>query len=510
MQSKKRALVVVLFVASVAFSVWFSFLKQDALGYHTRDFAYFAQTQAKLLDATLTPRLSLNPDGHSFLGIRGTEAEKSIHQGIHFAPIKYIHTLLYAVTGSLFLVYLFNSFLVFAPGLYVGYLGCTFGKKDGAGDRDAVFYFLMAVAYLIYPSIHHVATHDLRHYIFLAPLFVLSIASIHFERPTLERILLFNLLFFAREEALVLGSVVIFYGLALQARKGVGSLFRTEMKWYLLSYAFWYTAIMSYYVWAGYTQETPLVHRALIVAGFLLLGIAGILVMKSFIAKHNIPGGNALAGFLAIIPVFGPFIYHGGVWREIDIFSILYFDRYFLYAVCLYVSVLALWRVVVGATFRRAMIGAMTVFVAVVLFANTPLYELPAYLTKREMPIVSATAQYIDEREDAGIVHRLAEKLDPAQAVVLVDYRTHQAFYDFEEVYTWERLPWYLVAGKERFYPENEERLRRLIQDRVQYIVVGKKWRKTVESELESLGMQDNVVVIDRNDEFSVMKIERS
>lgn len=498
-----RLLIIPLFLIAVIFSVWFSLLKFDALDYHTRDFAFFAQTQAKLLDNSLTSRLSLNPNGHSFLGFRGTECEKSIHQGIHFAPIKYIHSVLYFITGDLLLVFVLNSLIVFFPALYL-----SFYYRKGKGI-DKLFYLVLSLCYLIYPSIQHFAAYDLRHYIFLTPFFITAVLALFLERSSFEKLFFFNLLFFAREEALILGCVVIFYAIATARTVDTRGILRSLIPWYLVCYAFWYAAIVSYFIWTGYRQEAPFITQALLPIGFLVLGCAAIVVLRKFTDRIIPQKSRELSGFIALLLSFGPFIYHGGVWRQVDFYSILYFNRYFLYAGCGFLSIAALWPLLSKRSARIFMLSCVCFACVFFIYANSPMMKMANHVSFRERPITVKIKDYLKLKKNGQLVHTISNNLDYRTNFILTDYKTHQAFYDFENVIVYQRLPWYLAQGSDRYYPKNKMVLQELLRSKIEYIVISKGSYKDVQKEIRATGLQEHVKMIDRNKSFLILTLSR-
>ncbi len=500
-----RVLIFPLFLLAIGFSTWHSGLKFEALDYHTRDFAFFAQTQARLSDPDLSPHLSLNPDGHNFFGLRGTECEKSIHQGIHFAPIKYIHALLFSITGNLLPVFLFNAVIVFFPAFYL-----TFYLQKGSPPIDRRFFFLLSLCYLLYPSVQHLAVYDLRHYIFLTPLFVTAVLANMLGRPVIERLFFFNLLFFAREESLVLGSVVIFYVIATSEKPTASSILRHPVVWYLICYVFWYTAIVTYFIWTGYRQEHSFILRSLMPLLFLFFGCLTTVLLRRYGDMRMPRISREIVGFIALLMVFGPFVYHGGIWRHVEPYSILFFDRYFLYAGCGFVCIAALWRLVSNRTVKRAMLISAAVSCLFLLFANSPLMPMPGHVSYRERPISVEVQENLAKKAKGRLVHEMRDRLDYRRSFVLTDYNTHQAFFDFENVFVYQRLPWYLVPGKERYYPANRSMLRELLRTRIEYIVISSESYPDVWQEIQSVGLQEHSKTIERNDAFVSLKIIRS
>ena len=105
MLGRKRIgkVVLALFLTAVVVAAVFNYFKLRSLGFHTRDFAFYLEFAAKLLDPALSNRYSLNPVGYNFLGcpgvdFPGTEGTGNFHQAIHFEPMKYIYAVVYRLS----------------------------------------------------------------------------------------------------------------------------------------------------------------------------------------------------------------------------------------------------------------------------------------------------------------------------------------------------------------------------------------------------------------------------
>jgi len=229
---------VVVFVV-LAFSLFYCSLKRDLLGYHTRDFVFYAQFAAKGFDRSLGADLTLNPEGNNLFGMHGFEGEGGLHRSVHFEPVKYLYAAAYRLTGSLLVLFLITGLILLLPAAYVA----VHHRRDGPGDVG--FAALAACLYALWPSMVPAIAYDLRPFALLAPLYAMAVLSIQYRRPLAERLLWFNLMFLAREEALVLGIFVWAFALRMERDGDRG---RVNLG-YGITWAAWAAATAAFYWW---------------------------------------------------------------------------------------------------------------------------------------------------------------------------------------------------------------------------------------------------------------------
>jgi len=110
--------------------------------------------------------------------------------------------------------------------------------------------------------------------------------------------------------------------------------------------------------------------------------------------------------------------------------------------------------------------------------------------------------------EAARPVRALREAADARETVVLCDYATLQAFFDFRHAYAYNRLPASLVPGMDRYYPENLEHLAALIDARVEFIAVSAASRVEVRRIAGAMGW--GVTELTREDDaFLLYRVNR-
>ena len=111
-----------------------------------------------------------------------------------------------------------------------------------------------------------------------------------------------------------------------------------------------------------------------------------------------------------------------------------------------------------------------------------------------------------ERRGPETLVFDLRETTDPYGTHVLADYATYQAYYDYEHVYVYNRLPWYLVSDDEaRFHPANLTTLQRLTREQIEYVAISNESRESIDELLSLVGMTPVKVV--ENEQFTVMRL---
>ena len=112
---------------------------------------------------------------------------------------------------------------------------------------------------------------------------------------------------------------------------------------------------------------------------------------------------------------------------------------------------------------------------------------------------------YEENSEYASLVFQFADRIDSNTSYLLCDYQTYQAFYDYERVYVYNRLPWYVIKGASRYYPRNEDALARLLEEKIEYIVVSQQSLENIMALLISTG-QEPIEII-QNERYSALRL---
>jgi len=316
-------------------------------------------------------------------------------------------------------------------------------------------------------------------------------------------------MFFAREEALILGALVLLYCIA---NIYFGNVKFSELVTLFIFYSVWSAATFFYLHWTGYSisinKFPPLIQgiyirlispsplfMLVILAGSIAGFVAAWFIGKRFKENHYFWNVFEFTSIVILILPLGYQLLSDNERVGLDVY--LFSPRYFLH----YVTVVLLLILLTGyikVNIRNGIwLGFMTIGVGVIIMVNTlaPNGFLNAYmrfnhLAKLAQPIWS-----------------LKENLDPHNSHLLADYSTHQAFFNFEHVYAYNRLPASLVDGNRRYYPKNLPFLLSLMSEDIDYVVVSRTSLDDINSLMTETSIQG--LVIFENEQFIGMEILR-
>jgi hypothetical protein len=245
MRSIKILMFVCYFLASL--NAWyFSYIEYKSLSFHPRDYSYYLEFPAKIVDKNLENRYSINPIGKNMFLQNGAEGSASFFQSLHFEPIKYIfYPGLYVFARTPILIFGFIAFLYFFPIAYIAI------HLSNQSKLNSIFLFLLSIVYIIFPTSFFVPSFDLRPYVLLGPIFLTGVLAFLLSKSTTEKILWFNILFLIREEALIFSITTIFLAIVIDS----------DNKKLLLTFAIcwvcWAILIATYFIWTGYESGFP-------------------------------------------------------------------------------------------------------------------------------------------------------------------------------------------------------------------------------------------------------------
>lgn len=491
------------YIFAVLFSILICDVKFRALGFQNRDYAFYMEFAARVPNVNNADTYSMNPEGQNWLFMAGVEGADSLHQSIHFEPIKYAYAVLYWIFRTPVALFFFVAMVFFIPLPFLA-LGAPMNSETDIRRALSV-----GLLYLLSPAVFFVPAFDLRPYIFLAPFFLLAVLSIQMSRPAWEKLLWFNALFLAREEAVILGGVVLLYGLAC--------LYSGRMKFreFLIlsaSYGFWVAATFAYLSWAGYSVSVNRLPSLLLNVYERLLNPSPLLIL---VIVSGVVAGVVIAWFLwkrlrekphfqwimdvfAIGIVFIPLEYQLMSENEqIGLNLYLFSPRYFLHYTAFILFIVVMAGHLKIALRAGTWVRLMTLGIAAFILVNTlaPDGYLRSYV------------RFDRAARLAQVVWSFKKDLDPVISNLLVDYSTHQAFYDFEHVYAYNRLPWSLASGKRRYYPENQSFLKELITGQIDYVVISRMSLDDINSLLAETSTQGKVVF--ENEQYIGLEISR-
>ena len=487
------ALIATLYLLAVVSSVSLLTLKRDALQFHTRDYPYFVEQAARLADPLLSNRYALNIDGYNFLGLQGTQGVKAIYQALHTGYFRYTYTILYGLFGSTLSLYIVYSLIFFLPILYFAFLP---RPNTRAAWLQVV---LFALLYLLLPSALNSVTYDLRPRILFIPAWSLVVLAVYYRRPFLEKLLLFLFFLCLREEGILLGGIVL--ALNFIRTPAAAGRWKQTVVFLILDLAA-AAAFMAFLAWGGYDRIEPAFNPLNFLDDFspasliaLLSGAALLLLLVFHVFRRH---RAYLASVLFLLAYTAAILLTGlSTYRDITLW---------------YRSQIAIAPVTSWEVFLEVIAGAQNslTFYILVLLLILLLDIIPgrgrAYLAASLVILCiffAALSVYNNMLEistwnralaPARLVWDFKASQDPYQANLLLDYDTYQAFYDFEHIAVYNRLPLWMVMPEDRYYPENKDILVSLIRDRMQFAVISQELLANMRELAALAGLPANVV----------------
>jgi len=494
---------------SIFFSIYFSYVKFLALGYEHFDFAFYLQFAAKLSDPQLIDQYSTNPNGRNFLYFAGPEGYRHFHQAIHFEPIKYVFVVAYYLFKSPISVFTVFGVLYFLPLVYITLIF----PLHTAQDRMLLL-FTVGI-FTFYPSTFKTISWDLRPYIFLAPGLMFALVAIVFRRPLWERVFGLMFLLLAREESLILGSCVVAYNFLSEMRQKRNSSKTTTVLGGML--IAWGLITVSYYRWAHYSlnisakmlervlyvKRTPVI--PMIFVCLLLIGVVAISRYWTGLMKkmdHRVNRFLPVIVFsFCIIPLTMEFLYY--FKRELhdyqhpqllDILKFVFHEllwapRYTLYAVVVLLVAILVWEAMSSAERKKhAWIMTMTGILLLIMAVPSLVFIQRSFSTYRHQ---------FDKY--SSLVFNARNSTDKYADYILCDRDTYQAFFDYNHIFVYNKIPCYLLKNcfiewDNLFYPRNLPMLQQLVTNDIQYIVTSQKNMNVMRQLLERSGKKWNVI----------------
>lgn len=483
-----------LFCAAGIASIVLARYKLQALLYHSVDFPYYLDS-ARLL---LQPRaqIAFNPEGINCLGFIGASAVKNLHQSIHLEPVKYGWALMAYLLRSPEFLFVFFAAMYFCPILY---FSTHFKPRTWL---DTAFGALFVVMYCGLPCVANTVTFDLRPYALLAPACVLAVLAVRLDRPIGERLLFFNLMFFFREEAILLGPIIILYVL-VRSSESRADRFRTALSM-VISWCAWAAIIALYFRWTQYPNrfspkglrefvtEYP-AGKMLLASGIACLAIVAFLMFRfrRVIALYR----STLVLTLLLIPAFGMFVNmtRDPILRRNGALNVVYGARWAMLWIVLLLVLLDLWSKPWPPAVRRRGLAFVTGLCVVLISLNFV----------GTQSVVALLNQCANRIGPARFVWSARDEI-PRGANVMADYDTLQAFTDFPQVSVFDRMPISLASGRDRFYPKNKPILTRLLNDGTTYLILSRKNADDL-PEILTPEAQEKLTVLGANERYKLL-----
>lgn len=373
----------------------------------------------------------------------------------------------------------------------------------------------IAIFYVLFPSSLLVPSYDLRPFIFLAPFFLLSILSVAFYRPLWEILLWFNAMFLAREEALLFGIVILIYTFVKIKEH---SLRRKALMFLSLSLTIWGLATLSFFIWTGYSTTVfeeianaiNQISELFVSSPWILipaiLGVFGLVAFAVFYWRRLRAKAyyQRILEIMAYSTIFLPlgleFIRNalpGNLPPTIRWMARLTLDpqRYLDFVALLGLIIIVLFPLL-NRNEKSKALPIVTAFFCM-LFVSINIIA-PSGVLKSYM----ANQNQISSANDVWGIRKVTDKY---KSWILVDYSTHQAFYDYQHVYAYNRLPWDVTPGVARYYPANRQIVQSIVNKDIEYVVVSKDSYSLVSEFLSQGGLVG--VKLFENDEFVAIYI---
>jgi hypothetical protein len=462
-----RILVYTLYCLAIVVSLLLANLKRAALAYDEVDYAFYAQFAARLSDPQLTDAYSAQPQGYNFLGYTGTDGKDNIHQSVHFEWIKYVYASLYWMIPNPLLIVFFIAVVYFLPVVYLALIHTT------QNATEQFFILIFALLYIGIPSSFYMMAYDLRPRILMVPTFTLAVFAVHYQRPILEKLIFFGLLFLIREEALLFGPVIILYNFF---RSPPGRERTLSTAGFGAIWLVFLLIVGAYIQWTGYETDPAyqpirliLAHRTLSRA--LLAGGAGFIALFFFVwyLVRKKTWWMEVLQLLAYTAIFIPLGLQFSTvitdWLLADDPSTQEILNRFFFSPRMTLSFAAMLILLV--LLRNSLKSPRVLSVIQPLFLLVSLISLGFQLNHLSKTITDYRSRVIT----ATIVFQLRSETDRYSSRILTDYQTYQAFFDYENALLYQRLPWQL-AGEDRYYPDNLPYLQQILNNGVDFIII--------------------------------------
>jgi hypothetical protein len=465
-------------------------IKYRGLAFHQRDYPFILEFSAKLLDPSLSSHYSINPKGRSYLGFRQTDGKTGFHRLVHFQPIRYLDAVLYRLFRTPVVLFVWRSAVLALPLLYVG---CLASRYD---EPTSHFLTLLGVAYLLIPSNVQAASYDLRPYALPSPLLFMLVLGAVYQRPISEMLLLLIALFAMREESLMLALLTLVLhaaSAALVPRIPITPPARSRAWLLWAAWLVFLCATILYYTLGGFEPKVPEELEFLLETSLNpVLALCGFTLVIAGTTHQRLLKGVIWGTLGVMIASFGvQFVITVALGRPLPS-TLRILAKRPRWQACWVVILLVLAVAWIQA--RQARTRKMVVAVTSALIG--------LFLTLWCLPGISPVSAFLDYWRgipDARLVFSQRRTASPMSTAILCDYDTHQAFYDLESVFDYERLPWYLAERHDRFPPRNRALLLRLLREEIDRIVISRDAEEDVLSLVEEADLTSRLRLLDGN-----------
>jgi hypothetical protein len=473
-RKQKIFIALIIYILSVLFSVNLLVLKRDALQFHTRDFNYFVEQAARLTDPQLTKSFALQIEGYNIFGLQGIEGVYNLYHAIHTEYFRYMYVLLYGIFRDPIALFIFFSLIFYLPILYLAVLPQLNQREH------TVQWLLFSLLYIIFPATLSSVTADLRPRVLIGAVWCLAVLAVHFKRPFVEKLIFFLMLIGIREEAIFLGAVLIGLNyIRMDDRRDRNMQTAVFLAIDILALV----AFLAFMRWGGYTRVdnkfNPLTYLQLLLSQYpvfilvfaVLLGLLLWFSRKKnrkqfrdiiYLLCYSVAIG--MAGFQWLRDTFG--------WFDVQNQAAVTSSYEFL--------IMAL------ADYSTALVFYFLILLVVIVWEFTRDASRKLLITAYSLLIVFSMvitlnhypAKLVGWRENvmpARLVWDFTAAHDRYNTRVMLDYDTYQAFYNYDKVIVYNRLPVWDAHPENRYYPQNKNALVEQIQSGMDFAVISRE-----------------------------------
>lgn len=417
----------------------------NSLNFHTRDYAFYSEFIIKLMDSDLINHYTMNPGGYNMFGITAIDGCSGFFQWVHMEPVRFIQAFIFYLFDDLRAVFIFNIVLIYLPFILIV-------NSISNQTNKTIISIILILSFIFFPSLILVAGYDNRPSMFLGSFYFFQLYSWLFSKNRILRIVSFFLMFLIREEALIFNFLIL---LVAYGYLKLGELKKNTFYVLLSGYLAYLLFVVGYFIYWEYSISKLNTFILLIVFFFSILMIAIIYFQKLLVYKHTL-----LPLFLFVPLVFVPvqyfLMYMNGAYPQE---SYTWWNDPRLALIWFLIIAMIIWKWNQFSE-KTSLLFSMTLIVFVVVLNFIPSFKHHALLLR------------IDNEKD--LVQNFIYDSEQNN-IILTDYRTHQAFLQFNQNYCIERLPCFLHC-RDRFFPNNVSCINQLLIQPCYVLITRKTW----------------------------------
>jgi len=330
----------------------------------------------------------------------------------------------------------------------------------------------------------------------------LLMMSLIFNRSKIEILLFFNLLFFSREEALLLSLFAIFvyiskWGYKIKIFNIANILIFNWLAWLAIYYYYYYWADFSFATGLLSTVMSIKINPVINISIFCLFGSLIFILLYLLFCKLKILKFLPVTIYSSIyIVVFRPDLEKIIQTPKLGLSELandlIYNPRYSLHFLLFIILLLLIHEIIIKVKIKKIIAICMILGILISLKTNIETYNL----------II------MQERiRQSKPIYSIKKTMNNMNDKIIVDSTTYQVFYNFENVYV------IIESFNNNKYKDKEGRysvngIESLIRKGIDYIVVSNKYFSSIRTTL----LQTNIYEIDiifKNNLFVILKLNR-